>query len=303
MDFTREPIIETIVTPKEGCKLVVRSSRGTGQEEYFVDAVEVVSFGHSFFFRSIERPKPFLLPATDYEIVEVREARMVLKNAGPGRSSIKIGGGREAAPRPPREQEREQPEAQEAEEVAPAARETNGEAVVEQQADGRLDKKKDRRRPPRKRRGRDDANGASPLVLPLSQAEGDESVRDDEGTSTAAPMAPVQLSALLQPPPALISETISRYREDAHFKDAFFSTEEAAREKAKEEAEEAHSSREPSALDIEVEGNHNHNFEPHSKVQQLLNEEDEEFPLFPAPEESQDDATEHPESSEEKPVD
>lgn len=303
MDFTREPIIETIVTPKEGCKLVVRSSRGTGQEEYFVDAVEVVSFGHSFFFRSVERPKPFLLPATDYEIVEVREARMVLKNAGPGRSSIKIGGGREAAPRPPREQEREQPEAQESEEVVPAARETNGEGAVEQQADGRLDKKKDRRRPPRKRRGRDDANGASPLVLPLSQAEGDES-RDEEGATSATPMAPVQLSALLQPPPALISETISRYREDAHFKDAFFSTEEAAREKAKEEqAREEHPSGEPSALDIEVEGDHSHDFTPHSKVQQLLNEEEEEYPLFPAPEESHDDAVEHPEPSEEKPVD
>ena len=49
MDFTREPIIETVITPKEGCKIVVRSSKSNGQEEHFVDAVEVVSFGHSFF--------------------------------------------------------------------------------------------------------------------------------------------------------------------------------------------------------------------------------------------------------------
>lgn len=50
MDFTREPIIETVITPKEGCKLVVRSSKTVGQEEYFVDAVEVVTFGNAIFF-------------------------------------------------------------------------------------------------------------------------------------------------------------------------------------------------------------------------------------------------------------
>ncbi len=94
MDFTREPIIETVVTPKEGCKLVVRSSKAGGQEEYFVDSVEVVSFGSSVFFRSQERPKAFMVPASDYEVLEVREARMVLKNVGLDRS-IKIGGGRE----------------------------------------------------------------------------------------------------------------------------------------------------------------------------------------------------------------
>lgn len=95
MDFTREPIIETVITPKEGCKIVVRSSKNVGQEEYFVDALEVVSFGKAMFFRSLEKPKAFLVPANDYEILEVREARMVLKNVGLDRS-IKIGGGREA---------------------------------------------------------------------------------------------------------------------------------------------------------------------------------------------------------------
>ena len=77
MDFTREPIIETIITPKEGCKLVVRSSKSAGQEEYFVDALEVVSFGGQSFFRSLERPKAFLVPTSDDEVLEVREARMV----------------------------------------------------------------------------------------------------------------------------------------------------------------------------------------------------------------------------------
>lgn len=94
MNFTREPVIETIITPREGCKLVVRNSKGVG-EDYFVDAVEVVSFGNSFFFRSTEKPKSFLVPVTEYEIIELRETRMVLKTIGIEKS-IKIGGGKEA---------------------------------------------------------------------------------------------------------------------------------------------------------------------------------------------------------------
>ena len=71
MNFTREPIIETIISPKDGYKLCVRNSKVAGAEEFFVDAIEVVSFGNSFFFRGIERPKPFLVPVSDYEIFEV----------------------------------------------------------------------------------------------------------------------------------------------------------------------------------------------------------------------------------------
>ena len=94
MDFTREPVIEAVITPKEGCKLVVRSSKTVGQEEYFVDSLEIVSFGKSIFFRSTERPKIFLVPVSDYEVVEVRETRMVLKTTGTEKGAIKIGGGR-----------------------------------------------------------------------------------------------------------------------------------------------------------------------------------------------------------------
>jgi len=94
MNFTREPIIETVISPREGCKLVLRNSKSSGGEDYFVDAVEVVSFGSSIFYRSTERPKSFLLPVTDYEILELKETRMVLKNVGTDRS-IKIGGGKD----------------------------------------------------------------------------------------------------------------------------------------------------------------------------------------------------------------
>ncbi len=90
MNFTRDPVVETVITPKEGCKLVVRSSKGNEGEDYYVDAVEIVSFGNFLFFRSLERPKSFLLPVSDYEVLELKETRMVLKTAS-SEKSIKIG--------------------------------------------------------------------------------------------------------------------------------------------------------------------------------------------------------------------
>ena len=102
MDFTREPIIETIVTPRDGYKIVIRSSKGATQEEYFLESVQIVSYGNAFFFRSTELPKSFLVPVSDYELVEVRETRVALKSAVPDRA-IKIGGGREAPLRSTRE--------------------------------------------------------------------------------------------------------------------------------------------------------------------------------------------------------
>lgn len=98
MNFTREPIIETIITPKDGHKLVIRSSKVSSQEEYLVDAVEVVSFGSSLFFRSLERPKSFLVPVSDFEVIETKETRVVLKTTNFERS-IKIGGGKEVKPK------------------------------------------------------------------------------------------------------------------------------------------------------------------------------------------------------------
>lgn len=104
MNYTREPIIETILTPKEGHKLIVRSSSGAHQEEYNVDAVEIVSFGNAFFFRSQERPKSFLVPVSDYEVIEGKEIRMVLKKATVEKN-IKIAGGKkEKEPEPASEE-------------------------------------------------------------------------------------------------------------------------------------------------------------------------------------------------------
>lgn len=228
MDFTREPIIETVITPKEGCKLVVRSSKGAGQEEYFVDAVEVVSFGNSFFFRSLERPKSFLVPSNDYEILEVREARMVLKNVGLDRS-IKIGGGREGikSSKEVIQEKAEQPLVGSPEELTPAAEGVSPEA----KPDVRMDKKRDRRSRYRRRRGREEGvtKEGEAVVEPLDEGEKIELAAPDkeiERGADALPSTSTLLSSILPPPPTLISETIARYKDNAMFKGAFFMREE-----------------------------------------------------------------------------
>lgn len=225
MDFTREPIIETVVTPKEGSKLVVRSSKAGGQEEYFVDSVEVITFGNSVFYRSQERPKAFMVPATDYEILEVREARMVLKNVGLDRS-IKIGGGREQNVKQIKEPAPEKVVQQPIVVEKPAQEAV--EAVAEVKPDNR---KKDKRRQYRRRRGRQDES------LVEGEANGEEGESSEtsgtgngsgNGSGEATPKPTPSPSVILAPPPMLISETIARYKDNALFKGAFYTKEEVA---------------------------------------------------------------------------
>ena len=179
MNFTREPIIESVITPREGCKLVVRNSRGSSQEDYFVDAVEVVSFGHSIFFRSLEKPKSFLVPVSDYEILELRETRMVLKHV-PSERSVKISGGKDSPPRAHREHHAE-PKHQEPKVEADATHESE-EAQPVVNADGSpstevsVDRKRDGRRR-RGRRGRSDRS-QEPRVPNAAANEGTESTEE-----------------------------------------------------------------------------------------------------------------------------
>lgn len=246
MDFTREPIIETIITPKEGFKLVIRSSKGSGQEEYFVDAVEIVAFGNSLFFRSLERPKAFLVPVSDYEAVEVKEARAVLKNAGVDRS-IKIAGGRETSIKVAREIEKEETSPQNGQEELP---ETESVPATEVKAETRGEKKKDRRRHYKKRKGREDEelkeeNGVSTSANDQKNPGAQVNVENDKVQDEGVVVAPSLFSALLQPPPTLISETIKSYRQNDLFKGAFYLSE-------------------------------NEQYKPHEKVQELLSEDDDE---------------------------
>lgn len=248
MDFTREPIIETVITPRDGCKLVVRSSKAAGQEEHFVDAVEVISFGSAIFFRSLERPKMFLVPASDYEVLEVREARMVLKNVGIDRA-IKIGGGREGGGRQQKEQA-EKTESAAPQPNAATADEKQEPTSQEKPSEERNDKKRDRRRNARRRRGRE-----LPAEEEAAVADGKPS---EEGGLSAAPSsldpsAPLaqqvvttsMLTSLLAPPPMLISETIARYKENDAFKQAFYSKDELPQEEGEEEKEDLQSEQVP----------------------------------------------------------
>lgn len=203
MNFTREPIIETVITPREGCKLVVRNSKGTSQEDYIVDSIEVVSFGHSFFFRSQERPKSFLVPVSDYEVLEVKETRMVLKNVSTDRS-IKIGGGREAPP-PRREEE---PRDDVLAESRPAPQDS-------QRPMGKRDKRRRRGRN-RDRHPQDNRDQRPPEPSQQNHNPPEDHLppetHDYAPEADEAPKAPSFISKLFPPPPTLIKESLSRYK-------------------------------------------------------------------------------------------
>lgn len=199
VNFTREPIIETVITPREGCHLAIRSSRGSGHEEYFVDAVEVVSFGQALFFRSQERPNSFLLPVSDYEVLELKEARMVLKNVAIDRS-IKIGGGREPSPsRAPRESS----------DTENLEQGTSERPPMEQQ------RKRDNNKRRRGRRGGRPDTANAPVEGRAShpvEEPGAASLTSEDSGEGAPHKAPSFISKLFPPPPTLIKETLSRYK-------------------------------------------------------------------------------------------
>ncbi|EPJ25236.1 hypothetical protein CP09DC78_0537 [Chlamydia psittaci 09DC78] len=95
MYFTRDPVIETVITSREGYKLSIRNTKQLSQDPFVVEAVEVISLGNTCFFRNCDHSKPFIVPAGDYEVMEVRDTKINLKAVGLDRG-IKIAGGREA---------------------------------------------------------------------------------------------------------------------------------------------------------------------------------------------------------------
>lgn len=273
MDFTREPIIESIITAKDGHRIVVRSSKNVGHEEYFVDALEVISFGHSVFFRSSERPRPFLVPATDYEVLEVREARVALK-APSIAGTVRIGPPKELVKDFPKEPQREfskepfkepsprdhqsreqqstrlmkeQPlsrdttvveESSSVEEdvsVPPSfgALETTSEEDTGTLKQEQLQDKKKERRGRLRRR-----RGGREDQVVSSSGEGEtktlEAGNDVDASEKSAPMA---INTLLPPPTTLIRDDIERLRKNETFKGAFYLKEDQALEKATQEKE------------------------------------------------------------------
>ncbi len=199
MHFTREPIIETIITPKEGYKISIKNSKGGSAEEYLVDAVEVISFGQTFFYRSLERPKSFLLPVSDYELSEVKELRLVVKNPTVDKL-IKIAGGKETAPhyhQPAKQAKVQQPQQQPQQQHEEEGEEEPKLEGAATPAAGAA--KRDRKRQRRGKRVSQEEKGA----LAKESAPGEE----------VLPLAPVIFSSLLTPPDTLISDTLFRPKE------------------------------------------------------------------------------------------
>ena len=212
MDYTREPIVETVITPKDGYRLAVRNSKNPGQEEFTVDALEVVTFGANCFFRSQERPRAFMVPASDYEILEVRETKLALKAASL-EGSVRLPSGTRAAPR----------------ERKPPQKEPSPPAEVEKPAEGgleealperRSDRRSDRRRGQRRRRGREE-------MPPESLAPKEERVE-------AAPVEPREPRSptVLPPPQTLIRDDLERLRQNEQYKGAFYLRESEEAKKA-----------------------------------------------------------------------
>ena len=231
MDFTREPVIETIITPREGFRLVVRSSKSVGQEEHFVDSVEVVSFGKAAFFRSTERPKPFLVPVSDYEVLEVREQRLILKAKTP--ESVKIAGGRETGQK--REREPRPAQAEPREEFAPPeAKGMAGEGSFDSRSQRRRDRRnRFRRRPREEFEGQAQEEARSTQEAPAGQMapnvqEGppprEEMARPAPSEQEEAPQ-PV-FRTVLPPPSTLIRDDLQRLRENVEYRGAFYLREE-----------------------------------------------------------------------------
>jgi hypothetical protein len=198
VDFTREPVVETIITPRDGCKLALRNSKGIGQEEFFLDSVELVSFGQALFFRSLERPKNFLVPVSDYEILEVREAKVTIKHATPGSGGIKIGA-------------KEGKEKKVKQEVKPSK-------PQQKESEPKLEKKRDRRKS-RRKRSKEESEVETDTQETAVIQENQEPIKQE--SKEVAPKSIVkeplkealQISSLLPPPRTLISETIAKYKD------------------------------------------------------------------------------------------
>ncbi|MFY7843097.1 MAG: hypothetical protein ACOVOR_03680 [Rhabdochlamydiaceae bacterium] len=216
MNFTREPIIETIITPRDGYKLLLRNSKCVGIEEYQLDALEVVCFGQSLFFRSLERPRSFLVPVADYEIIEIKEIRVPLKNVSYDRS-IKIGGGKENTSKSSKDVSNDKEEVSEAIEVSSDSSQDPS-SNQEQKHEKKRNRGKNRRR-------------RSQEEVTLSSKEQENILKDNDAnhssqTSEAQPL-PV-LTRLIPPPPNLISETMSRYKDIVSLKPSSITNEESS---------------------------------------------------------------------------
>ncbi|SCA63611.1 hypothetical protein SCG7109_AU_00020 [Chlamydiales bacterium SCGC AG-110-M15] len=191
-----------------------------------------MSFGSALFFRSMERPKPFLVPVTDYEVLEVRETRMVLKHVSVDRS-IKIGGSRDTSTKASKSRPADKKDKSKASPAKEAAVESPSASPEEPVPE----KKRERRR---RRRRKDDSSETATEAVEESKGEttppkkGSKTSKKQPASKSSEPSdeagkkinaqdlaqsEPSQKTSwprpemLLAPPPTLISDSISRYKD------------------------------------------------------------------------------------------
>src|SRR3990167_10702335 len=85
--YKKEPIQESIISARDGHKILVKSTKHSTEGEFFVDAVEVVSFGPQIFYRCLEKPRPFFLPASDFLIEEVKDQKVAIRHTVEGKNT------------------------------------------------------------------------------------------------------------------------------------------------------------------------------------------------------------------------
>jgi hypothetical protein len=208
--FTREPIIESVLSARDGFKLVLKNSKMSSSSEVSAEVIEIVSFSGNVFYRSQDRSKNFLLPASDYEVQEVKDSRLVLKNITLEKSNKLQNPPKESASR----EIEEELVAEESGEI-----EAVSEPVSTPSAGGssRLERRRERRRNRRRRQSEEKANQdkSSPSSTEVQESEIlEESIQNeglDEGIVTQS--APIPTIHLIPPPTTLISQTLARYKE------------------------------------------------------------------------------------------
>ncbi|MBM3195716.1 MAG: hypothetical protein FJZ56_06565 [Chlamydiae bacterium] len=206
MNFTREPIIESIISARDGYKLSIRSTKMQENREILVDAVEIVSFGNSHFFRCQEKPKPFFFPVGDYEVSEVKETRFILKNSTLEKS-VKIQSSKEHLHKSSKETIDEESIVEE--EIAEDIKEEISEETPD--VPSREDKKSKRNR---RKRDRQKQQRFTPTEVTQEEVstEGDKGgdTKDEALVSSPTSIAPKFIS----PPPALIISSLSHRKSE-----------------------------------------------------------------------------------------
>lgn len=208
MYFTREPVIETVITSREGYKLSVRNTKHLSQDPFIVEAVEVICLGSTSFFRNCDHSKPFVVPAGDYEIMEVRDAKINLKAVGLDRG-VKIAGGREALLKlSPVISDKEPDPVEETEETLSVPVQASSHSVVKKEKKkdfSKNEKWKEKKKQSRRKKDLADAVHSSLEIMDVVQDELDSSSQICEEED----IVEEKKFVLLPPPPKLISEVMS----------------------------------------------------------------------------------------------